>query len=117
VKTSTFVGISDPGWADFGVTPDAYALVEVGSALNPAPVDSNRAVDGVSSQRPLVDVAKQLQAKGPLNVYAAQSLERIDATARDRIAREIANNADPKQLVNALFGGSVAPGCGTVFGS
>ncbi len=93
LKTSTWTGISDPGWADYGVTPDFFARVPVGKALNPIPIDSNRAVNGMSSQRNLSDVAEQIAAKGPLNTFTAQKMTTIDAAMRAKLLEEMAKKA------------------------
>ncbi len=106
VKTSTWSGISDPGWADYGITPDFFARMPVGDALNPLPVDSNRAVHGMSSSRSLVEVAQALNAKGPLNTYIVQNP--LSVELRQKLNTEILNgkkipeamvkiqNADPQ---------------------
>jgi hypothetical protein len=88
VKTSTWIGISDPGWADYGITPDFFARVPFVKALNPIPIDSNRAVNGLSSQRNLSDVAQQLQAKGPLNTHVPQKLITLDQNLRKSLLEE-----------------------------
>lgn len=97
VKTSTWTGISDPGWADYGITPDFFARMAVGEALNPLPVDSNRAVHGMSSSRSLSDVAQTLNAKGPLNTYRPQ--RPLDNDLKLKLSREIENG---KNLFEAI---------------
>lgn len=107
IKTSTFSGISDPGWADYGVTPDFFARIPVTSALNPIPIDSNRAVNGLSSQRSLVEVAEKVQAKGPLAVNTAQATKTIDQSQRVKLVEEFkksskTNNALSIALANVM---------------
>ncbi len=114
VKTSTWTGISDPGWADYGVTPDFFARVPVGKALNPLPVDSNRAVNGMSSQRNLSDVAHQIKAKGPMNTFVAQKLTALDAPARARLLEEISKGKNLKYVLEDHFG--VGKSCSRVMG-
>ncbi|GIL17862.1 MAG: hypothetical protein BroJett040_16130 [Oligoflexia bacterium] len=106
VRTSTWTGISDPGWADYGVTPDFFARVPVNEALNPIPVDSNRAVHGLSSQRNLVDVAQQIKAQGPMNTYRKQALAKMDEAMRTEILKEYQNEKakeNSTSLMSAIF--------------
>jgi hypothetical protein len=114
VKTSTWTGISDPGWADYGITPDFFARVPIAKALNPLPIDANRAVNGLSSQRKLSDVAEQIQAQGPLNTFNKQNILTIDAATRAKINKtaEIENNF--KFLIESAFG-SAALSCANLF--
>lgn len=98
VKTSTWTGISDPGWADYGITPDFFARMPVGEALNPLPVDSNRAVHGMSSSRSLTEVAQNLNAQGPLNTYIPQLT--LDSDLRLKLNREIESG---KKLFEAVL--------------
>lgn len=97
VKTSTWTGISDPGWADYGITPDFFARMPVGEALNPLPVDSNRAVHGMSSSRSLAEVAQNLNAKGPLNTYLPQKV--ISADFKEKLSHEVLKG---KKLIDAI---------------
>lgn len=106
LKTSTWTGISDPGWADYGVTPDFFARVPVGKALNPIPIDSNRAVNGMSSQRNLSDVAEQISAKGPMNTFISQKLKAVDLALRNKIIEEMSKGTEFHKAV----AGQLAPG-------
>jgi hypothetical protein len=99
LATSTWTGISDPGWADYGITPDFFARVPVGKALNPIPIDSNRAVNGLSSQRSLVDVAQNLQAKGPLATYTEQKITTLEKIDRERYQEELEKGSSLKSTL------------------
>ena len=111
LKTSTWTGISDPGWADYGVTPDFFARVPVGKALNPIPIDSNRAVNGMSSQRMLSDVAEQISAKGPMNTFSVQKLKTVDVALKTKILEDMAKGADLKSaLENQMLSGKSCTG-------
>ena len=106
LKTSTWTGISDPGWADYGITPDFFARVPVGKALNPIPIDSNRAVNGMSSQRSLSEVAQQISAKGPMNTFTPQKMATIDSATRSKLLEEM----DKRAQLNIM------KSCSLVFG-
>lgn len=106
VRSTTWTGISDPGWADYGVTPDFFARVPLSQALSPLPVDSNRAVHGLSSQRNLVDVAEQLKAKGPMNAFVPQSISRLDETKRTEILEALKLERDLKSAAQKVLVGA-----------
>lgn len=104
VRTKTWTGISDPGWADYGVTPDFFARVSVNKALNPLPVDSNRAVNGLSSQRSLSEVSEKIQARGPLNTYSVQQNKSLDSVGRAKIAELFKKQSAPARQCRLIFG-------------
>lgn len=114
IKTSTWSGISDPGWADYGITADFFARMSVSQALNPLPIDSNRAVNGMSSQRNLVDVAQQINAKGPLNTFRPQAAVAMDSVARTKVAEELKRGKKLQHALEDHFGGAMS--CGRVLG-
>jgi len=101
-KVNNFVGISDPGWADYGVTPDQFALMDVGDSLNPFPLNANRAVLGVSSHRTLAEVSGELGAKGPLAVYKPQRVATLTDAARAAMLEAFARNQDEPALRKEL---------------
>jgi hypothetical protein len=113
VKTSTWSGISDPGWADYGVTPDFFARMSVAQALNPLPIDSNRAVHGLSAQRNLVEVAQQLHAKGPMNTFVQQAAVVLDVNSRAKIIEEIKQGKKLKSALQDHLGAGLS--CSRVF--
>ena len=39
--------ISDPGWADYGATPDYFSMMPIERSINPIPINANRAVHDV----------------------------------------------------------------------
>ena len=82
VEASNSVLIADPGWFDYGITPDQFARLNVTMALNPLPIDSNRAVHGLSSHKTLAEVSAAVGAKGPLNVASAQQVKTLSPTDR-----------------------------------
>ena len=79
--------------------PDFFARVPVGKALNPIPIDSNRAVNGLSSQRSLVDVAQNLQAKGPLATYTEQKITTLEKIDRERYQEELEKGSSLKSTL------------------
>ena len=82
VDASNSVLIADPGWADYGVTPDQFARMNVTMALNPLPIDSNRAVHGLSAHKTLAEVTAVIKAKGPLNVVSPQAVKELTPAER-----------------------------------
>ena len=113
VRTSTWTGISDPGWADYGITADFFARVPVAKALNPLPVDSNRAVNGLSSQRNLSDVAEKIGAKGPLNTYVPQKSTQVDTTTKALLEKKLQDGEKLKYALEDILGGPMS--CERIF--
>ncbi len=101
-KVNNFVGISDPGWADYGVTPDYFSLMDVGDSLNPFPLNANRAVLGVASHRTLSEVSGELGAKGPLAVYKPQRVAVLNDAARKAMLEAFAKHQDDASLRKEL---------------
>ncbi len=114
LKTSTWTGISDPGWADYGVTPDFFARVPVGKALNPIPIDSNRAVSGMSSQGSLADVSEKISAKGPMNTFSQQKLKTVDSAMRLQLVEEMKKGKNLQNILEEKLGSGKS--CGIAFG-
>lgn len=88
VEANNLIVISDPGWADYGKTPDQFARVKQEVALNVIPIDSNRAVNNRSSGREMTEVAREVVAKGPLMTYSPQVVKDLTGD-REQLAKEI----------------------------
>jgi hypothetical protein len=82
VKTRVHSLISDPGWADYGVTPDQFARMPVTIALNPIPIDSNRAANGLSAHRTLADVSERMGLTS--SPFAKETRNQKDLSAAQR---------------------------------
>ncbi|MBX3033938.1 MAG: hypothetical protein KF865_08435 [Bdellovibrionaceae bacterium] len=88
VRTKTMSLISDPGWADYGVTPDQFARMPVTIALNPIPVDSNRAVNGLAAQKSLAEVVRSTGGQGPLVAHNRHDMKIPTAQERSELLQE-----------------------------
>ncbi|MGK5083149.1 hypothetical protein WDW37_07565 [Bdellovibrionota bacterium FG-1] len=66
IKSNMINYISDPGWADYGVTEDFFAMMPVETAINPIPIDSNRAINDLIQGKSFEDVVLKYGGKGPL---------------------------------------------------
>lgn len=65
IKSNMLHYISDPGWADYGKTPDMFAAMPVEDAINPLPMDANRAIHELVQGRSFEEVIEKYGNKGP----------------------------------------------------
>jgi hypothetical protein len=66
IKSGTMNFISDPGWADYGVTEDQFAMMPIETAINPIPIDANRALNDLIQGKSFEDVVVKYGNKGPM---------------------------------------------------
>lgn len=66
IKSGMINYISDPGWADYGVTEDQFAMMPVETAINPIPIDSNRAINDLIQGKSFEEVVLKDGGKGPM---------------------------------------------------
>lgn len=66
IKSHSINYISDPGWADFGTTPDKFAMTPIEDAINPKPIDANRAIHDLYQGKSFEEVVVKYGNKGPM---------------------------------------------------
>jgi hypothetical protein len=66
IRSNTMNFISDPGWADYGKTPEFFADMPVETAINPIPVDANRAIHDLIQGKSFEEVVVKYGGKGPM---------------------------------------------------
>lgn len=70
IKSNKINFISDPGWADYGKTPDFHAMMPVEEALNPKPVDANRCLYDLIQGNSYEDVVVKNGNRGAMTAEA-----------------------------------------------
>ncbi len=58
--------ISDPGWADYGTTPDFFSAMPVEDAINPLPINANRAIHELVQGKSFEEVVQANGGRGAI---------------------------------------------------
>ena len=64
IRSNLIHFISDPGWADYGTTPDYFSAMPVEDAINPNPVNANRAVHELVQGKSFEEVVERYGGRG-----------------------------------------------------
>jgi len=64
IKSNLIHFISDPGWADYGSTPDFFSAMPIEDAINPLPVNANRAIHELVQGKSFEDVISHYGGRG-----------------------------------------------------